>query len=397
MFRHLLLLLLLLLFSHGLTAQTLLQRTLNNDTMPNLVPNPGFEQTKRLQCAWTQNARKFGEEVMVGWNSPTETTPDHFSTEAPADCWSNPAKKTNGKAAPHTGECMAGIKVYGKGNTPTYWHEYLQIELPRPLEAGEHYIAELFALRAVFSAQASNNLGIYLSAVPVRTRDCLPLYFAPQVKEEETMDGSGWHKVSGVIEAKGDERYLIIGNFCSDELTNNKRMPSGDRGAYYFIDDVNVRLAPKGTKPTPIPSVCIPPPPKQRVVDHASTATVDIMQVEPEVDKHIVLNNIFFDLDKATLKPESEKELGTLVDLLTDYPLMRIEIEGHTDDQGTEAHNQQLSDARAKAVVNDPVTTKVQAKRLSWKGFGESVPLAPNTSDENRAQNRRVEFRVVER
>ena len=73
-------------------AQNLLQRTLNNDTMPNLVPNPGFEQVKRQQCAWTQEARKFNEEVMIGWNSPTETTPDHFSMKAEADCWSNPVR-----------------------------------------------------------------------------------------------------------------------------------------------------------------------------------------------------------------------------------------------------------------------------------------------------------------
>lgn len=378
-------------------AQNLFQRTLNNDTMPNLVPNPGFEQTKRLQCAWTQDARKFNEEVMIGWNSPTETTPDHFSTKNDASCWGNPAKKTKGRAAPHTGDCMAGIKVFGKGNTPTYWHEYLQIELPQPLEKGKRYIAELFALRAVFSAQASNNLGIYLSAVPVKTRDCLPLYFAPQVKEEDVMDGSGWHKVSGVIEAKGDERYVIIGNFCTDELTHNKRMPEGERGAYYFIDDVNIRLAPQGMKPSDPPTICTPPPPKPKVEDHASTAKVDLLNVEPEVGKHIVLNNIFFDLDKATLKAESETELERVLDLLTDYPLMRIEIEAHTDDLGSDEYNLRLSEARAKSVVDWLIAKKIDAARLSAKGYGESKPLLPNTSEENRARNRRVEFKVVER
>lgn len=380
-----------------LAAQNLLQRTLNNDTMPNLVPNPGFEQTRRLQCAWTQSARKFNEEVMIGWNSPTETTPDHFSTKNGPECWGNPAKKTKGRAVPHSGDCMAGIKVYGKGNTPTYWHEYLQIELPRNLEPGKRYIVELFALRAVFSAQASNNLGIYLSALPVRTRDCLPLYFQPQVKEEDVMDGSGWHKVSGVIEAKGDERYVLIGNFCTDELTRNKRMPEGERGAYYFIDDVNIRLAPQGMKVSEAPSICTPPPPKPKVEDHAGTAKVDLLNVEPEVGKHIVLNNIFFDLDKATLKTESEAELERVLDLLTDYPLMRIEIEAHTDDQGSDEYNTRLSEARAKSVVDWLIAKKIDAARLSSKGYGETKPLVPNTSEENRAKNRRVEFKVVER
>jgi outer membrane protein OmpA-like peptidoglycan-associated protein len=378
-------------------AQNLFQRTLGNDTMPNLVPNPGFEQTKRLQCAWTQSARKFNEEVMIGWNSPTETTPDHFSTKNDPDCWGHPAKKSKGRALPHSGECMAGIKVYGKGNTPTYWHEYLQIELPAPLKAGERYIVELFALRAVFSAQASNNLGIFLSPVAVKTRDCLPLYFSPQVKEEDLMDGQGWHKVSGVIEAKGDERYVLIGNFCTDELTKNKRMPEGERGAYYFIDDVNIRLAPNGSKVSDAPTVCTPPPPKQKVEDHASTAKVDLLEVEPEVGKHFVLNNIFFDLDKATLKAESESELERVRDLLTDYPLMHIELEAHTDDQGSDDYNVKLSEARAKAVMDWLITKKIDRERLSSKGYGESKPLVPNTSEENRAKNRRVEFKVVER
>lgn len=377
-------------------AQNLLQRALNNDTMPNLVPNPGFEQVKRQQCAWTQEARKFNEEVMIGWNSPTETTPDHFSIKADADCWSNPAKKSKGRAAPRTGDCMAGIKVYGKGNTPTYWHEYLQIELPEPLEAGKRYVAEFYTLRAVFSNVAANNLAMYLSAVPVKTRDCLPLYYPAQVREDDVI-GDGWHKVSGVIEAKGDERYVVIGNFCSDQLTQNRKMPEGERGAYYFIDDVNIRLAPEGMKTTPVPMVCVPPPPKQRVEDHASTKQVAILDVEPEVGKRIRLDNITFDFDKAELKPGSEDEMQSVLDLLTDYPMMRIDIEAHTDDQGADDYNLKLSEARAKAVADWLIKKKVDAERITWKGYGESKPLVKGITEADRAQNRRVEFKVVER
>ncbi|MBK9761074.1 MAG: OmpA family protein [Flavobacteriales bacterium] len=397
MMRHILIsFVVLLLHALPVQAQNLLQRKLNNDTMPNLVPNPGFELTKKIQCAWTQKARKFNEEVMIGWNSPTETTPDHFTTKADADCWSNPAKKSKGRASPRTGDCMAGIKSYGKGNTPTYWHEYLQIELPEPLTAGKHYVAEFFALHAVFSNLASNNLGMYLSGVPVRSRDCLPLYYPAQVREEDVIEG-GWHKVSGVIEAKGDERYIIIGNFCTDQLTRNKKMPEGERGAYYFIDDVNVRLAPANMKVSDPPMVCIPPPPKQRVADHASTAEVALVEMEPEVGKHIRLDKIFFDFDKSTLKTESELELTTVVDLLTDYPFMRIAIEAHTDDQGTDDYNQKLSDARAKAVADWLITKKIDTERIEWKGYGESKPLAEGTTETERAINRRVEFRVLDR
>jgi len=379
----------------AVAAQNLFDRTVHNDTMPNLVPNPGFEEYERLYCRWTQEAEKFTEN-MVGWNSPTETTPDHFSVKNDPDCWAHPGKRTNGRAIPHGGECMAGIKIWGKGNTPTFWHEYVQIELPDSLRAGVRYIAEAWALRASFSNEASNNVGMLFSAVPVKTRDCLPLYFTPQVNEQKVMK-NGWHKVRGVFDAKGDEKFLLIGNFYSDGRTAHEEQPDGERGAYYFIDDVNVRIAPPGTPLTDAPPESIPPPPKKRVPDHASTAKVDLYEVEPEVGRIIRLDNIFFDFDKAVIKPESEAELIKVADLLTDYPFMRIEISAHTDDQGSDAYNIKLSDARAKAVVDWLVAHKVDATRLTWKGYGESRPLTPNTDEAGRAQNRRVEFTVLER
>lgn len=397
MFRHLLLSLALLAMP-SLFAQNVLQRTLNNDTMPNLVPNPGFEEFKRVPCVWTQQARKFNEEVMVSWSSPTETTPDLFTTQADADCWTHPAKRTDGKASPRGGTAMAGIKIWGKGNTPTFWHEYLQVPLPEALEAGTRYVVECWALRANFSEQASNNIGLYLSSVPVKTRDNLPLYYTPHVNADEMVKGTRWKKVSGVIEAKGDERYLLIGNFYSDEATLHEQQERGERGAYYFIDDVNVRIAPPGADVTPRPKESTPPAPKVIVADHASTKDVELPRVEPPpVGKSIRLDNIGFEFAKATLTPESTKELDQLADMMIDYPKMRIEVEGHTDDIGSDASNLTLSRDRAQAVVDFLRNRKVEKERITSKGYGETKPLVPNDSEANRALNRRVEFRVTDK
>ncbi len=397
MFRHLLLSLALLAMP-SLFAQNVLQRTLNNDTMPNLVPNPGFEEFKRVPCVWTQQARKFNEEVMVSWSSPTETTPDLFTTQADADCWTHPAKRTDGKASPRGGTAMAGIKIWGKGNTPTFWHEYLQVPLPEALEAGTRYVVECWALRANFSEQASNNIGLYLSSVPVKTRDNLPLYYTPHVNADEMVKGTRWKKVSGVIEAKGDERYLLIGNFYSDEATLHEQQERGERGAYYFIDDVNVRIAPPGADVTPRPKESTPPAPKVIVADHASTKDVELPRVEPPpVGKSIRLDNIGFEFAKATLTPESTKELDQLADMMIDYPNMRIEVEGHTDDIGSDASNLTLSRDRAQAVVDFLRNRKVEKERITSKGYGETKPLVPNDSEANRALNRRVEFRVTDK
>ncbi len=377
-------------------AQNILQRTLNNDTMPNLVPNPGFEQVKKVPCTWTQDASKFNQDVMIGWNSPTETTPDLFSTKASSDCWANPAKRTKGKTSPHSGDAMVGIKIYGKGNTPTFWHEYLQTQLPEALEAGKRYIVECWVERADFSNEASNNIGILLTAVPVMSRNCLPLYITPQVNAEKIINGRHWTKVIGEIEAKGDERFLLIGNFYGDDATLHEQQPQGERGAYYFIDDVNVRLAPVGTSLTPAPKASIPPPPKVVVPDNVSTKVVELPKMEPpQVGRSVRLDNIGFDFAKATLTPASKTELDELADMLFDYPLMRIAIEGHTDNVGHDAFNMTLSDDRAKAVVDYLHDKKIALDRMTWHGFGESKPIVPNDSDAHRALNRRVEFRVL--
>jgi OOP family OmpA-OmpF porin len=378
-----------------LHAQNIFERTLANDTMPNLVPNPGFEEVERTHCAWTTDVAKFNAAV-IGWSSPTQTTPDHFSTTLDPECWSHPKKHSSGKQTTRTGSAMAGIKTFGKGNTPTYWHEYVQAELKEPLQAGVRYIAECWVLRAARSNEASNNIGIALVEAPVSTRDRLPLYITPHANEEKVVKG-GWHKVRGVFDATGDERYLMIGNFYGDEVTAHERQPDGERGAYYFIDDVNVRVAPPGTALTPKPKESLPPPPRPVVPDHVSSTTVDIHQVEPAVGTRVRLDNVQFAFDKADLLPGYEKELDKLVDLMTDFPFLRVEIEGHTDDQGSDAYNLKLSDDRAKAVVDYLLKKKVEQGRLSWKGYGESKPLAPNDGEANRAINRRVEFRVIER
>lgn len=389
-------LLFLSLFSTAcpMQGQNPFQRAVLNDTMPNLVPNPGFEEA-RPTCVWTTDPAKFAANV-TGWSSPTQTTPDHFSTTVDPECWAHPKGHSGGKQGTRSGQGMVGIKVFGKGNTPTYWHEYVQAELKEPLQAGVRYIAELWTLRAVKSSDASNNIGILFADAPISTRDRLPLHITPQVNEEKVVKG-GWHKVRGVFEATGNERWIVIGNFYGDDVTQHERQPQGERGAYYFIDDVNVRVAPPGTPLTPKPKQSVPPPPRPVVPDHVSSTTVDIHQVEPAVGTRVRLDNVQFAFDKADLLPGYEKELDKLADLMTDFPYMRVEIEGHTDDQGSDDYNLKLSDVRAKAVVDYLLKKKVEKERLTWKGYGESKPLMPNTSEANRAVNRRVEFRVVER
>ena len=108
-----------------------------------------------------------------------------------------------------------------------------------------------------------------------------------------------------------------------------------------------------------------------------------------------ILKNVYFDVDKFDLKPESQGELNKLVLFLNANPEMRIEIGGHTDSDGDKKHNQLLSENRAKAVYNYLITNGIDAARLTYKGYGDTKPLVPNTSPENKKKNRRTEFTII--
>jgi len=109
----------------------------------------------------------------------------------------------------------------------------------------------------------------------------------------------------------------------------------------------------------------------------------------------IVLNNIFFETNKYDLKPESEVELGKLISFLKNNPSVKIEISGHTDNQGTPQSNILLSENRAKAVYDYLVAHSIDATRLSYKGYGQTKPIATNETPEGRQQNRRTEMKIT--
>jgi outer membrane protein OmpA-like peptidoglycan-associated protein len=110
----------------------------------------------------------------------------------------------------------------------------------------------------------------------------------------------------------------------------------------------------------------------------------------------VILKNIFFDYDKYELKPESFTELDKLISFLQKNPKIKIELRGHTDNTGGLEHNQVLSENRAKAVVEYLIQHSISGNRLTYKGYGYSVPIDTNDTKEGRANNRRTEFKVLE-
>ena len=126
-----------------------------------------------------------------------------------------------------------------------------------------------------------------------------------------------------------------------------------------------------------------------------SVFNVDIPLEPIEANAKVILKNVFFDTKKTDLKSESITELDNVVKLMNENPNMKILISGFTDNIGKPADNLKLSTGRAVAVVNYLVSKGVNNSRLSFKGFGETKPIASNNTEEGRAMNRRTELTVV--
>lgn len=126
-----------------------------------------------------------------------------------------------------------------------------------------------------------------------------------------------------------------------------------------------------------------------------SSFTKDIPLEPIAVGASIVLRNIFFDSRQFDLKPASLTELDKVVALLHENPRLAIQISGHTDNVGQDKDNLVLSNNRAKAVVDYLISKGIAAGRLSFKGFGATKPVADNSSEAGRAQNRRTELSVM--
>lgn len=128
-------------------------------------------------------------------------------------------------------------------------------------------------------------------------------------------------------------------------------------------------------------------------IDSVFTADIPLQPLTTKAS--IILKNIFFDTNESKLKPSSLSELDKVVLLMNENPNLKIQINGYTDDVGKPNDNLALSTARAVSVINYLLQKGIQKERLTFKGFGETNPIADNKTEEGKAKNRRTELSVI--
>lgn len=207
------------------------------------------------------------------------------------------------------------------------------------------------------------------------------------VRDAKTLDPLG-----SQIELVDNEENEIIAEFTSDSKTGKflVSLPSGKNygvavkaeGYLFHSENFNIPKS-SGYKQYEL--------------------NIDLKKLE--VGQSIVLKNIFFDLDKYSLRPESKNELERLTQLMRDYPNMKIEISGHTDIRGNDSYNQKLSENRAKAVVDYLIDKGIAKDRMEYAGYGEEQNVVSEAEinkmdsakekEEAHQKNRRTEFKIL--
>jgi PKD repeat protein len=209
----------------------------------NLVGNPDFEIFGAVPCGWTASPIDFANATSV-WTSPTQATPDIFSTLINSSCTNflphSAATGSNGWQVPHSGEIFAGFYTQ-VGGSP--WREYLQAQLTQPMIPGEAYRVSLYVSLGDNSQFATNNIGIGFSTTMTASAISNEFGTVPEINFTNVIsDTTAWTLLTDTIIATSAWEFMIIGNYFSDANTNIVNFNPGgfwDR-CYYYCDDVSV-------------------------------------------------------------------------------------------------------------------------------------------------------------
>ena len=363
----------------------------------NLVLNPSFEDFSK--CPEKLNVEGHVLKNLKNWNQPTYGTCDYFNFKCD---FSLKIVSDIGYLPPRTGNGMAGLVC--NSVHPDY-REYIEGKLIKPLIKDSLYCVDMFVSLASKSRYSVDCIGMYISDVELSdikslTNSYKPIKVKPQIRTPRgaTIKSDKWVQVSGIYKAKGEEQYITIGDFCSDneqildrviiKNTTSSKYYSIKKIAYYFIDDVSV---------IPIHDSANCKCMQQKTIIKDNVLNVELNKINNIVpDKQTVLQNIYFDTDKYELLPQSYKELDSvLVNQLNENKNIKVEILGYTDNDANEEYNLKLSENRAKAVVEYLISKGIDKSRLTYKGYGAINPVAPNDTETNKAKNRRVEFKII--
>lgn len=407
----------------------------------NLVPNPSFEEIN--SCPEDYGAIEEAE----GWTA-LNFTPDLFSICTKKAAISVPVNFF-GKQKAATGNSYAGLLMYHE-RSPL---EVISCRLSEPVKKGERYLVSFKAsLAEEYSNYTSNNLCILFTNDPTEVLNSKKSHLRYIKLLNNSRD---WVTIADTIVADDNYNFLVLGNLYGKDNTLVKKIQNGAYpAAYYYIDDIEVIRTPRKVVRQEFIKVfgkvedAVTKKPVEARIDFVLNniryrafettdpktgryqfsnmlltsffvleakspgyfSALEFIQTQDQrtfernfslspvkIGAVKIIENIVFDQNRASIKPESNFALDMVANFLKENDTFFVEISGHTDNTGDPGNNQKLSEDRAEAVVKYLVEKGgIEQNRLRAKGYGDTLPIAPNDYEEGKAKNRRVELKILQ-
>jgi len=345
-----------------------------------LVKDGGFEQKKFCPSDYNQQRLR----TLDHWSQISEGTPDHF-----AECSQAAGVPVNrfGEAPALEGVGYGGLVLFSRAQWR--YREYLTTELQRALAPGEWVCVSVWYSAAEKAGIVADGFGALLSAERPKGERDYALDAIPQLLNPAghfLENTAGWTALSDAVQAQGGERWLTLGNFDARGETRLALSADAPKDAtdwaYVYLDGVEVVPV-----DDPAECACL----VRRIAEE--------MQDPPEALTRVTeleRDTLHFAFDEAVLQPGDKTKLDRWGAMLRRNRFLRLEVHGHTDAVGPEGYNAGLSERRAQAAFDYLMDQGVAPDRMRTAAHGSSLPAASNAQAAGRAQNRRVEFRLVE-
>ena len=359
----------------------------------NLVLNSSFERFV-----------DFNRNDSANWHKVQKSdTPDYFNFN-PQNPVNNIYNKYMGNIAPKSGHGFVGVFCYRVSSVRGIRNirEFIESPLSAPMHKDSLYKIQLSLRLDIESNLAIKNFGVYFSTgLCSKNKKFNPFVLPPHIEFDSILLDSthDWITLQAMYKARGNENNIVLGNFKSDRKTfkrnvfykkkRGKRykwdLLENEKAAYYYIDDVIVEKVEQHQETI------------AEVGENNDSLTIGpLLNVdEIEVDSVIILENIVFEFNKSDLLPSSFVELNRLKSFMVNNPVVRIKLEGHTDNIGDYDFNLKLSINRVEAVVAYLIDEGIAASRMEYAGYSFSRPLVSNDTEEGRKVNRRVTFKII--
>ena len=352
----------------------------------NLVTNGDFEDFKKCPNDISQLSRA------NGWFSPSKGTSDYFNACSKNGMISVP-KNISGRAFAHSGNAYVGIGMFWD-NIDKVNYEFIQTKLKRELTMNTLYCISFYVHSGAKNNLCFGKFSMTISTLKIKMSNWdfidedskkKSIYVTNTIDYNKKQE---WVRVCECVRAIGGEKYLTIGfdRYRGKIVYNSKKLRFPE--LFYYIDDVTLVEIKDSSE-------CLCNEVKSIKNDSVKVEIVKSYYDSASI-KALILNNIVFESNKSNLLPASNSELDKLANYIQSKPSKRIELFGYTDDTGKEADNLKLSEARAKAVADYLITKGIDAKRITFKGYGSKNSIVPNDTEEHKQANRRVEFILKE-